>query len=247
MSSIRSVVLPMRNGFRYRSTAGFTRSARCVNVAQPYPYRPSWSVVILTTVSRTPAGAHSITLMSLIFGMDIPRVALAACSWACSRRGLARPSSPAVPMAFKRWRRCIPYHSPKRAISQGGGYGFPTLVIANCESKTWPWRPADSALCLHLAAGLLLGVGNNPGDDVGVVVDRKKKSPVLCNAGLPEVSGLVVLLGVERRVELVGCQKPNLLVKRLSDVRLEVVVVRFRTVGMLPLHRERVFCLMLVL
>ena len=35
MSSMRSVVLPISSGFRYFSTAGFTRSARWVKVAQP--------------------------------------------------------------------------------------------------------------------------------------------------------------------------------------------------------------------
>src|ERR1035437_7985957 len=107
MSSIRSVVLPSRNGLRYRSTAGLTRSARCVKVAQPYPKRPSWSVEILTTVSRTPAGWHSITLTSLIFGMGMARVARAACSCAIASRGLARPSSPAAPIDPKKFLRWI--------------------------------------------------------------------------------------------------------------------------------------------
>ena len=35
VSSIRSAGLPTSSGFRYFSTAGLIRSARCVNVAQP--------------------------------------------------------------------------------------------------------------------------------------------------------------------------------------------------------------------
>src|SRR5277367_2340248 len=104
MSSIRSVVFPNKNGFRYFSTAGFTRSARWVKVAHPYPYSPSWSVVILTTVSRVPAGSHSITLISLMRGVAMPRVARATCSCDC-KRGEATPTRPALPRDFNNVRR----------------------------------------------------------------------------------------------------------------------------------------------
>ena len=50
-------------------------------------------MVILTTVSRTPAGWHSITLMSLIRGEGIARVARATCSCACRWRVVAAEHS----------------------------------------------------------------------------------------------------------------------------------------------------------
>src|ERR1035437_1830456 len=105
MSSMRSVVLLRRNGLRYFSTAGLTQSGRWGKGAHPYPYRPAWSVVILTTVRRTPAGAHSITLTSLMRGTGIPRVARAAWSCAFCSRGRESPISPAAPMVFSKSRR----------------------------------------------------------------------------------------------------------------------------------------------
>src|SRR5215216_495398 len=67
MSSISSGFRPIRNGFRYFSTAVWTAYARWVNVAQPRPYRPGSLVVTLTTTSRIRLGAVRIALTSLIF------------------------------------------------------------------------------------------------------------------------------------------------------------------------------------
>src|ERR1700678_1601616 len=51
-----------------------------------------------------PAGSHSSTLISLMRGVAMPRVARATCS--CDRkRGEARPNNPAPPMDFNNSRR----------------------------------------------------------------------------------------------------------------------------------------------
>src|SRR5437588_8964466 len=71
MSSISSGSRPTRKGSRYCSTAVTTASGRCVNVAQPSPYRPGSLVSTLTTTSRIPSGAVQIALTRVIRRGDI--------------------------------------------------------------------------------------------------------------------------------------------------------------------------------
>src|SRR3954464_14837268 len=63
--------------------------------------------MILTTVSRDPAGAVSITWMSLIFGAGRPRMAFSTNGWALSSRGVTRPAKPAAAIDFSTLRRFI--------------------------------------------------------------------------------------------------------------------------------------------
>ena len=67
MSSMFAGSFPMRKGLRYSSTAVATASGRCVNVAQPMPYKPGSLVSILTTTSLVPFGAVRIVFTSVIF------------------------------------------------------------------------------------------------------------------------------------------------------------------------------------
>src|ERR1022692_3175394 len=89
--------------------------------------------------------------------------------------------------------------------------------------------------------GVLLGVGDDSGDDIGVIVDLEIEPPALSDAGLPEVQAFVVLLGVQRRVLQVVSQKAHLFVESFSDLLLQAVVVYFGAVRVLPLHRLRFF------
>src|SRR6266496_2606929 len=67
----KSVILvgsrPTKSGLRYSSTARATSVGRCVNVAQPRPYKPCWSVSTFTTTSVMPSGAVRIDLILVIF------------------------------------------------------------------------------------------------------------------------------------------------------------------------------------
>jgi len=54
----------------------------------------------------------------------------------------------------------------------------------------------------------LFRVWNNVFNAVGIIRDREKEAPGLVDAGLPQVFGLVVLLGVEGWVLQVRNQKP---------------------------------------
>ncbi|HUD12774.1 MAG TPA: hypothetical protein VMQ56_03880, partial [Terracidiphilus sp.] len=67
---------------------------------------------------------------------------------------------------------------------------------------------------------LILGVGNNAGDDVRVVVNLEIKTPSLGDTTLPEVFGFIEFLGVKGRVEQVLSQKPDLFVKSFLDLLL---------------------------
>src|ERR1051325_5215066 len=68
MSSIRCGSIPMTYGLRNSSTAVTTAAARCVNVAQPQPYRPGSLVSTLTTTSCCrPCGAVLTTLTLVIW------------------------------------------------------------------------------------------------------------------------------------------------------------------------------------
>ena len=57
----------------------------------------------------------------------------------------------------------------------------------------------------------LLGMGYQVGYVIGVFGDRKVKPPVVVDAGLPAVVGLIVLLGVQGRVAQVAREKIDLL------------------------------------
>jgi len=79
--------LASRNGFRYFSRPGFTRSARLRESGAAVAVEAILVGGDLTTVSRTPAGWDSITPMSLMRGAGRARVARATASCACCSRG----------------------------------------------------------------------------------------------------------------------------------------------------------------
>ena len=53
-------------------------------------------------------------------------------------------------------------------------------------------------------------------DVIGIAADEEVEAPIVVDAGLPEVLGLVVLLGAERRVTEVLLQEPHLLEESLA-------------------------------
>jgi hypothetical protein len=67
----------------------------------------------------------------------------------------------------------------------------------------------------------LLWVRNNRHDEVRIVLDQKMEAPIAVHARLPEVRGLVVLLGVQRGMVEVLRQVICILVPRPSDFFLQ--------------------------
>ena len=62
------------------------------------------------------------------------------------------------------------------------------------------------------------------GNDVGIIHDAEIESPVLVDAGLPLVLGLVIFLGPQRRMAQVLKQQQRLLVKDLLDFLRRLLV-----------------------
>src|SRR6185437_238706 len=118
MSSICNGSLPIKNGFKYLSTAVSTTRGRCVKVAQPRPYNPASLVITLTTTRRIFAGAVRMVWTSVILrgGSFLSATAGggAAGGTACGEdprvfvNSQGRPTAPAPRLVhLSRSRRCM--------------------------------------------------------------------------------------------------------------------------------------------
>ena len=91
----------------------------------------------------------------------------------------------------------------------------------------------------------LFGVREYVEDDVGVAPDLKKKTPIFVNAGLPDIVGLVNLLGVQAWVTQVAEEQANLFVESLLYLGRRVGIAPIEALGIETPHlAERLLVLL---
>ena len=98
------------------------------------------------------------------------------------------------------------------------------MTIRTRVSAVFFWRPPA-------AYGLFLGVRDDIFNEIRVIDDGEVRAPSLVDSGLPQISGLLVFLGMERWVLEVSGQESKLLFESPLDVSWGIIEGFDRPIG----------------